>query len=141
MAKATTRRGGGVADIRRRMDVIRRNVRDALEAEVKVQADATLALSRNLAPQLTGYMIASSTVTNETRASADLIAARITYPAPYALYQHEGTYNPGPVTAAKLGPTRGIGRKFLQKALDQRREEIIVRCGRAVERALRISLR
>lgn len=138
-----TRRPGKsqLAALRRRLDRVRSNVFDELAAELEDQAGLTLAKSNDNAPQLTGQMQATAGVQVDSRKSAGVVRAVVYYTERYALYQHEGVYNPGPVTTIKLGPTRGIGRKFLQRALDERREQITVQCGRAVERALRLSLR
>lgn len=135
------RRVSGADVVRRRLRQLRRNAFDALETEVRQQCEITLARSRDLAPQLTGLMIHDSHVTMDSRRSSGSIRAVIHYDQPYAVFQHEGVYNPGPVTSVKLGAQRGIGRKFLQKALDERREQMVVQCGRALERALRSTLR
>ncbi len=121
--------------IERRLGLIQRNVRDAVEAELDDIAEEILERSRELAPQLTGQMILTAGVGRDDTPTR--IRRSVFYLEDYAPIQHEGVFNPGPVTAAKAG----AGRKFLQRAYNAQRPSIAKRVGRAIERALRTSLR
>ena len=121
--------------IKKRLGLIRRNVRDALAAELDDIADDLLDASRALAPQLTGLMILTAGTDKDD--SGETLRRSVFYSEDYAPIQHEGFFNPGPVTASKPG----AGRKFLQRPYNQMRPGIPKRLGRAVERALRNSLR
>jgi hypothetical protein len=137
------RRGNvtGVEAVKRRLRAIRTAVFYSLEAQLRASGAAVLSDSHDLAPQLTGLMIATSGVDVQSNRSQLSVRAVVFYQQRYALYQHEGYYNPGPITSVKLGPTYAIGRKFLQRALDRNRDDIVRDMGRSVERALRLTLR
>lgn len=119
----------------RKLDRIRKAVADEIRDEFDDIANDILSDSRDIAPQLTGLLIASSGVDSGDR--RDRFARSIFYDTPYAVIQHEGNFNPGPITSQKPG----AGRKYLQRAYEARRPEIVQRLGRATERALRLALR
>lgn len=125
----------GRAVIKKRLGLIRRNVRDAVAAELDDIAEDLLNASRALAPQLTGQMILTSGIDSDD--SDDSLRRSVFYVETYAPIQHEGFFDPGPVTAQKPG----AGRKYLQRPYNRMRPGIPKRLGRAVERALRNSLR
>jgi hypothetical protein len=131
----------GLDAIARRMAAVKRAAFDALDQQLQDEAKQVLARSRDLAPQLTGRMIATAHVEAQRSRGANLIRAQVVYREPYALFQHEGFYWPGPISSQKLGPTFAIGRKFLTRAVDERREAVLENSGRAVEGALRVTLR
>jgi len=105
-----------------------------LEDEQQGAAEETLSDSRDLAPQLTGLMI--NTAGTRVDRQKNLITHTVFYSEEYALYQHEGFFNPGPVTALKPN----AGRKFLSRALDAKRRLFIERFRRRVEREIRQAL-
>lgn len=125
---------GGPA-IRRRMKRIRRNVNDAISDKMDEIADELLQESRDLAPQLTGKMIA--TAGTDKADARDSFKRTVFYTEPYAIYQHEGHFNPGPITATKTG----AGRKFLQRPFDAKKRDMILRISREIERAIRVTVR
>lgn len=54
----------------------------------------------------------------------------------YALYMHEGQYNLGPASLAKDGGSGKVGRKFLERAIDDEIANFDAELGAAIERAL-----
>lgn len=113
--------------------------REAVGIELVEQAEELLAESRNRAPQDTDQMISNADIsTDEQRLVTE---AAVSYNEEYALYQHEGFYNPGPKTAAKLGGQQGIGRKFLENPFNENAARNLQRVRKAAERALRIITR
>lgn len=135
------RRSSGLRDLERRFKAMSRAAFDDVAQTMEDEAEIVLARSRDLAPQLTGDMIAHSDVLVRKNQSRGELRVTVEYDEPYALFQHEGYYNPGPVTRAKLGDQFAIGRKFLSRAFEERREHIVRNAGRALERALRTTLR
>lgn len=131
----------GLSLVQARLRNLKRASFAALADELESQGEIVLARSRDLAPQLTGQMIANSEVVVRRSDAAGLCNVSIRYNEPYALFQHEGYYNPGPVTSAKLGSSFAIGRKFLQRAVDERQPELIKATARKLERAIRFTLR
>ncbi len=125
---------GGDA-IRRRLRLISKNVVSFIGAEMDDIAQEILEESRRNAPQLTGRMIATAGWDKED--FADAFRRSVFYREDYAVFQHEGFFNPGPITATKPN----AGRKFLQRAYTARVRGLPARIGRAVERSLRVSLR
>lgn len=125
---------GGKA-IRNRLGLIEKNVRRQISDELDDIAQEILVESRRLAPQLTGRMIASSGTDKDDRPQR--FRRSIFYDIDYAVFQHEGFFQPGPVTIAK----DGAGRKFLQRPYEKKRRDLIRRIGVATERGLRVSLR
>ena len=147
--------------VRRRMNVIRRNVREAISVEMNDIGDEILSRSRDLAPQLTGAMQSSSLVLSrdDQTTFVRIIAWQLPRGAtrPYQVYQHQGiggtettigrAFIPGPVTAGK----RNAGLQYLQRAADEAAEgrgasgrftvSIPRRLGRTIQRAIRLSLR
>ncbi len=109
--------------------------REAVEEELDDYANELLSKSNDLAPQLTGRMIRNSDTDKSDR--RDVFLRSVFYTEDYALFQHEGTFNPGPITRNKPG----AGRKFLQRPYDATKREFLVRLGRKIERVLRQSLR
>lgn len=131
----------GMAALEQRLAAVRRAALDAVTQALVEGGGEVLSRSRDLAPQLTAAMIAHSGVRSEGTPSAERVRVVVFYSEPYAILQHEGFYNPGPVTAAKLGPTFAVGRKFLSRSLDELRPQIVAEAGRALESALRTALR
>lgn len=125
----------GETVISRKLGRIQQEVRDAIEQEITDLADEILSDSRNLAPQLTGLLIRSAGVDSED--TNDVFRRSVFYDTPYAVIQHEGTFTPGPITIQKPG----AGRKYLQRAYERLRPDMVNRMGRATERALRLALR
>lgn len=119
----------------KKLERIRAGVNAAVKEELSDIANDILSDSRDIAPQLTGLLIASSGV--DTGDRRDRFARSIFYDTPYAVIQHEGVFNPGPITVQKPG----AGRKYLQRAYEARRPQMVNRLGKAVERALRLALR
>lgn len=118
-------------NIRRIAQAVRRGVISELED----YANDLLELSRDYAPQLTGQMILNSGVDRQDRKNG--VAFSVFYREKYALYQHEGFYNPGPVTAAKPS----AGRKFLERAYNQTRRQRLERIAKRTQREIRLALR
>lgn len=131
----------GLAAVTRRLQRVERAAYDALVEGLRDEAEIVLARSRDLAPQLTGQMIRNSGVRVQAHRATQTIQVAVFYDEPYAVKQHEGYFNPGPITSVKLGPSFAIGRKFLTKAIDERRQQLVAQVGRRVERALRLTLR
>lgn len=127
----------GGAVIKARLALIRRNVNDAVQGGMDDLSKKILAKSRNFAPQLTGRMIRESDVASLDSPSLGTFRRAVFYSVDYAVFQHEGQFNPGPITAAKPN----AGRKFLSRAFDQEVNAGIRDIGRRVERALRLSVR
>lgn len=125
----------GAAVVKKRLRLIRVNVAEAIEAELDDAANELLRDSRDLAPQLTGEMIRESGVDSDDR--KDVFRRSVFYNLDYSVKQHEGFFNPGPVTSTKPG----AGRKYLQRPFDAQKRQLIKRLGRQVERAIRLSLR
>ena len=125
--------GGDI--IRRRLRVIRRAVNEAIETGMDDLAKDILSMSRDLAPQLTGLMIRTSGVDDDD--SRDRFRRSIFYEQPYAIWQHEEFFNPGPITSAKPG----AGPKFLSRAFNFHAQRGITNIGRRVQRSLRAVLR
>ncbi len=125
----------GGAVIRKRLKIIQRNTRAAISSELDDTAKDLLAVPILLAPQLTGAPIKSGGIDSES--GKDFTRRSVFYTEDYAVIQHEGFFNPGPVTATKAG----AGRKYLQRPFNAARREIPARIGRAVERSLRLTLR
>lgn len=118
-------------NLRRAVEGVRAGLRDELDAIAK----ELLQESRNLAPQLSGRMIRTAGIGR--RDTATRFRRSVFYRERYALFQHEGFYNAGPITRAKPG----AGRKFLQRPFEARRRADIDRLGRRIARELRQALR
>lgn len=131
----------GLAAIQRRFKQLQRNAFDQLVDTMERQAEIVHTVSRDRAPQLTGQMIRNSGTRTQSSRAAGLVRVTVFYNEPYAIFQHEGFYHPGPVTSEKLGGAFAIGRKFLTRTVDEQRDSIITACGRDLERVLRLSLR
>lgn len=128
----------GVKLTRSNMAKVTFAVREAFAAELDDQADELLQLASDAAPQLTDALIESGdTDSDDTR---NTLRRSVFFKVPYAPIQHEGIFNPGPKTAAKLGSQRGVARKFLQKPYEANRAEYIRRLAKAGNRALRLTL-
>jgi hypothetical protein len=121
--------------IKKRLRLIRINVVERLQTEMDEAAEDLLQQSRDLAPQLTAEMIRRSGVSRDDEPA--LFRRSVFYSLPYAVTQHEGFFNPGPVTSTKPG----AGRKYLQRPFDAQKRQLLVRLQRELERALRLSLR
>ncbi|MCP4497732.1 MAG: hypothetical protein GY825_13250 [Phycisphaeraceae bacterium] len=119
------------------MRTIQRNVNDGIAAVMDEAADDLLRRSRDLAPQLTSEMVDTAATDKKDARRRGVFRRSVYYTVDYAVYQHEGTYNPGPVTRGKPG----AGRKFLQRPFDAQKAELIVRISRSIERTLRLSVR
>lgn len=128
-------RGGDL--IRRRLLIIRRAVDDAIVEGMDELAENVHSLSKDLAPQLTGLMIRTSDISKDDSRSGGRFRRSIFYEQPYAVWQHEEVFNPGPVTQTKPG----AGPKFLSRALDFHKIRGQARIGKRISRALRIVLR
>lgn len=131
----------GAAVVRSRMRKIVRNVNAAVQQEMDDIADELLTASRDKAPQLTGEMIRSSKTDSRNARSEGRFTRRVRYTTVYAPIQHEKTFRPGPVTAAKLGNRVGVGKGFLSKPFKRAEPKIPRRISRAVNRAIRQSVR
>jgi hypothetical protein len=127
----------GGALIRARLAFIRRAVDDAIAQGMDDFADDVLSMSRDLAPQLTGLMIRTSGVSKSDSRSLGRFRRSIFYEQPYAVWQHEEVFNPGPITSAKPG----AGPKFLTRALNFHRLRGQKAIGRRIQRTLRTVLR
>ncbi len=125
----------GAAGIRRRLRVIRRNVDRTIDEALDELAAEIHAKSNDFAPQLTGAMIRESGVDAEDRAGR--FRRSVFYKLNYAVFQHEGNFNPGPITASKSS----AGRKFLSRAFQQKARRGIRDVGRKIERSLRFAVR
>ena len=126
----------GADAVRKNLKAIQNAVFDAIENELEEQGKIVLNKANEVAPQDTGEMIATSIVTKDSNRAALQIVVAIAYVVTYAILQHERVYNPGPITATKIGKRRGAGRKWFEKKFTELRPEIIKQVGRAVERAL-----
>jgi hypothetical protein len=127
----------GADVIAKRFRLLARGVTEAIEDEMNDVAEELLSDSRDLSPQLTGALIASSGVDSLDRRRDGEFIRSIFYDTPYAVAQHEGSFNPGPITRQKPG----AGRKYLQRAYDAKKRKIIERIGRRTEQAMRFVLR
>ncbi len=127
----------GADALRKRLKVLDRNVFDALSDEMDDIANDLLRKSNDMAPQLTGKMIATSDTDSANQRRAGKLSRSVFYTVEYAIYQHEGNFNPGPVTAGKPG----AGRKFLQRPFEQNKQAYTERIARSVQRTLRQTLR
>ena len=127
----------GGALIRARLAFIRRAVDEAISQGMDDFADDVLSMSRDLAPQLTGLMIRTSGVSKDDSRSLGRFRRSIFYEQVYAIWQHEETFNPGPVTSSKPG----AGPKFLSRALAFHRVRGQREIGRRIQRTLRTVLR
>lgn len=121
--------------IARKIRRIQTAVRQEIEEELNDIANDVLSNSRDIAPQLTGLLIRTSAVDEDD--SEDVFVRSVFYDTDYAVIQHEGDFNPGPITIQKPG----AGRKYLQRAYEALRPQMVNRLGRATERALRLALR
>ncbi len=108
---------------------------EAVNEQFDDYAELVLSLSNDLAPQLTGDMIGSSGT--DARKGKSVTTRTVFYKAPYAVRQHEGFFNPGPITKTKPG----AGRKYLSRAYDQTRGKFLKRLGKAIGRSIRVNLR
>ena len=126
-----------VAAIKRRLGLIQRNVRDALNGAMDDAAEEVLSLSNDLAPQDSGDMIDPENAGVDKETTRDTFRRSVFYLLAYAVWQHEEFFNPGLTTAAKPR----AGRKFLQRAFNERGSILITKIGREIERTLRITLR
>lgn len=133
----------GAAVVRSRMRKIVRNVNAAVQQEMDDIADELLTASRDKAPQLHGTMTdpQHSRTDSKNARSQGRFTRRIKYTTIYAPIQHEKTFRPGPVTAAKLGNRVGIGKGFLSNPFKKAEPKIPRRISRAVNRAIRQSVR
>ncbi len=126
--------------INQRLDVLVRNVRDAISGAMDDAATDLLVRSRNAAPQDTGRMIRTAG-TSSANPGMDTFLRTVFYREDYAVFQHEGFFFPGPTTAAKLGGARAIGRKFLQRPFEESARKLIATVARAVSVTVRITVR
>lgn len=125
----------GIARTQQNLKLVAKAVQNGLKAELADYSEEVLALSRDYAPQLTGAMIADSGISRVDRQTGASFS--VFYRKRYALFQHEGFYNPGPVTAAKPN----AGRKFLERAYLATRRQRLDRIARRIEREIRLALR
>ena len=133
----------GGAVVRSRLRKIVRNVNDAVQQEMDDIADELLTTSRDKAPQLHGDMTdpQHSKTDSKNARRQGRFTRRVKYTTVYAPIQHEKTFRPGPVTAAKLGSRVGIGKGFLSKPFKKMEPKIPRRISKAVARAIRQSVR
>ena len=117
--RRTRRRVTGQEVIKQNFARLRRGTFRALEVAMIEQAEALLTEANNKAPQLTSDMINGAVVTSVRNRSKGRIRVAMAYTHDYAIWQHEEIFNPGPITSVKLGPARGVGRKWLQKVFDK----------------------
>lgn len=118
---------------------VRFAVREAFARELDEQADELLQLATDAAPQKDDFLIESGDTDSDD--TFNTLRRSVYFTVPYATIQHEGFFNPGEKTAAKLGNQRGIGRKFLQRPYEENREKFLRRLAKAGNRALRLTLR
>ena len=130
-------RGGDV--IRRRLRLIRRNVKAEVARELDDVADDLLTRARGLAPQLEGDLIGSGII--KKRRAREAVSRTIFFDSPYAVVRHEDFYNLGPVSSVKASPDGPIGRKYLSRPFEANHPRYVKEIGRAVDRAIRQSLR
>lgn len=137
---------GGDA-IRRRMRVIRRNVRAAVAQAMDDAADDLLVRAVKLAPQLEDDLIESGDVLQTNR--RDTFKRVVLFSRPYAAYQHEGInrstgapLKPGPRTRQKPSTADGTpGPKYLERPYMRHRRRYVTDVGDAVKDAIRRSVR
>jgi len=134
-------RGGAV--IRRRMKIIQRNVRDAVSKQMDDIADDLLLRSNLLCKIDEGDLIGSSGIAH--RNSRDTFIRVVYYDTPYAERQHECTeMGNGPKTALRPASPLGDGkpgRKWLSRPYKRHESRYIKEIGKAVQTALRESVR
>lgn len=134
-------RVGGRKVIVQRLAIIRRNVLAELQDELDDQAQDLLEESQRRAPQLTGALVLTAGTDSEDNRASGRLRRTVFYREEYAIYQHEGYFNPGPISTEKLGGSFAIGRKYLQRPFDELAPGFKKRSAVAVERALRLTLR
>lgn len=127
----------GVDVIKQNLARIQKAVSEALQEEITDIAEEILSDSRDICPQLTGALIASADIDEEDSLLFGVFKRSIFYDTPYAIKQHEGDFNPGPITRQKPG----AGRKYLQRAFDAKKRQAVARIGRRTEQTLRLVLR
>lgn len=129
----------GGAAIRRRMRLIRRNVKAEVVRELDDAADDLLLRARGLAPQLSGDLIASGII--KKRRAREAVSRTIFFDSPYAVVRHEDVYNLGPISSVKASPDGPIGRKYLSRPFEANRRRYEEGIRDAMRRAMRQSLR
>lgn len=129
----------GADVIRRRLRLIRRNVKAEVAAQLDDSADDLLTRARGLAPQLEGDLIASGII--KKRRFREAVSRTIFFDSPYAVVRHEDFYNLGPVSSVKASPDGPVGRKYLSRPYEANHPRYVKEIGAAVNRAIRQSLR
>lgn len=130
----------GTRETERNLARIARAAVDALNDGLQDGAGVIISQARDFAPQLTGQLIRDAGISSirrgrgqgplQTRAFSVFFGNGPS--RAYAVLQHEGRFNPGPVTRAKPG----AGRKYLSRAFDKHKRKIIRSIGQDIERAI-----
>ncbi len=121
------------------MRLIVRNVRAEVAQALDEASEDLLSRGRQLAPQLSGQLIASGAITG--RRTRDVVSRIVFFEAPYAVVRHEDFYNLGPISSVKSSPDGPIGRKYLQRPFEAHSGTYQKMIGAAVRRGIRLSLR
>jgi len=137
----------GIAELKRRLRSIERNVDATISREMDEIAEDLLDRSQNLANQLGGDLVNSAEIT--ARNSSDKFTRVVSYDEDYAVVQHEGIdprtgrpLQPGPITRSKGGTTDGpAGPKFLQRPFNNNRRRWIEQIAKKTLDAIRRSAR
>lgn len=131
----------GADEIRRRLALIRRNVFDDLSQTLDDLAMELLTRARNKAPVATGLLTAASRTDSHDMRLQGRMTRSVTFTVEYAQYQDKYPHWPGPGTAAKLGSGFGVAQGFLRKTQRAFRPTAKREIKRAVQRAIRESVR
>ena len=132
----------GTRLVKKRLNVINRNVSHAVMQELDDIADDLLDASRKEAPRDTDKMIGTAETDSQDRRKAGSFERSVFYRMEYALYQHELVYNPGEKTARYLGSsTAGVGRYFLSMPFLKMKPTVRPRLTRVIRKAIAQSVR
>lgn len=127
----------GVDEMKKRLDIILRNVNEAVIQTIDDSADDLLERSQDLSPQLTGAHIHSGKVVEISQ-----FARAVAYDEAYSLWLHEGDYELGPVSRLKPPTQDGaVGKEFLLRPFENNKQRYIADAGKAVAEAVRRSVR
>lgn len=125
----------GAEAVRKSLSSIRKAGVEATFNELEVIAVGVLARSDALAPELTGELRLSGEVVTTKRGTGREVAVVYGRSGPskdYALVQHEGFFNPGPITRTKPG----AGRKYLSRAYAEQVPKLLREMGLGVKASI-----
>lgn len=127
----------GVPELESRLRLIVRNVGEAIAQTIDDDAHDLLGRAQDLSPQLSGDHINSGKVF-----VTGSVTRSVGFNEPYSVFLHEGRYNLGPVSSRKP-PTEdgGVGREYLLRPFENQKARYIKNVGRAVNDAVRRSVR